>query len=122
MPPTRVVVYCDENGEVPFIIWLLSLPASAQDKVRLRAGRLAELGHEMRRPEADYLRDGIYELRAAVHGVQYRVLYFFYGREAVILTNGLTKEQRVPEWEIDLALRRKRIFENHPGKHTLKGF
>jgi phage-related protein len=99
-----------------------SVIASAQDKVRLRAARLAELGHEMRRPEADYLRDGIYELRAAVRGVQYRVLYFFHEREAVILTNGLTKEQRVPAREIDLALRRKRLFEDHPGKHTLKGF
>jgi len=122
MPPTRVVIYCDEDGEAPFIAWLLSLPESAQDKVRLKAARLAELGHEMRRPEADYLRDGIYELRAAVRGVQYRVLYFFHGREAVILTNGLTKEQRVPGREIELALRRKRLFENHPAKHTLKGF
>jgi phage-related protein len=121
MPPTRVVIYCDENGEAPFIQWVLRLPAVAQDKVRLRAARLAELGHEMRRPEADYLRDGIYELRAAVRGVQYRVLYFFHGREAVILTNGLTKEQRVPDREIDIALRRKRLFEQHPGKHTLKG-
>src|SRR5882724_10356652 len=122
MPPTRVVVYCDEDGVAPFIAWLLGLPAMAQDKVRLRTARLAELGHEMRRPEADYLRDGIYELRAAVRGVQYRVLYFFHGREAVILTNGLTKEQRVPGREIELALRRKRLFENHPAKHTLKGF
>lgn len=52
MPPTRVVIYCDEDGEAPFIAWLLSLPASAQDKVRLRAARLAELGHEMRRPRS----------------------------------------------------------------------
>jgi phage-related protein len=122
MPPTRVVIYCDEDGEAPFIAWLLGLPELAQDKVRLRAARLAELGHEMRRPEADYLRDGIYELRAAVRGVQYRVLCFFHGREAVILTNGLTKEQRVPDREIELALRRKGLFEDHPGKHTLKGF
>jgi hypothetical protein len=69
MPPTRVVIYRDEDGQAPFIAWLLSLPQSVQDKVRLRAARLAELGHEMRRPEADYLRDGIYELRAAVRGV-----------------------------------------------------
>jgi hypothetical protein len=121
MPPSRVVIYCDADGEAPFIAWLLSLSAPAQDKVRLRAARLAELGHEIRRPEADYLRDGIYELRATVRGVQYRVLYFFHGREAVILTNGLTKEQRVPDKEIELALLRKRVFEGHPSKHTLKG-
>ena len=39
--------------------------------------RLRELGHELRRPEADTLWDGIYELRASVQGVHYSVLYFF---------------------------------------------
>jgi hypothetical protein len=33
-------------------------------KCRERIRRLAELGYELRRPHADFLRDGIYELRA----------------------------------------------------------
>ena len=62
MPATRVVIYCEDDGSAPFLQWLLALPQRAQDKVRIRLGRLRELGHELRRPEADYLRDGIYEL------------------------------------------------------------
>ena len=101
--------------------WLLSLPAIAQDKVRLRVKRLMELGHELRRPEADYLRDGIYELRATAGGVHYRVLYFFHGQVAAVLAQGIVKEQRVPDREIGLAIRRKKEFERTPEKHTLEG-
>ncbi|MEH1871881.1 type II toxin-antitoxin system RelE/ParE family toxin [Nostoc sp.] len=39
--------------------------------------QLAEYGFELRRPAADLLRDGIYELRAKHVRVQYRILYFF---------------------------------------------
>lgn len=102
--------------------WLLGLPSSAQDKVRLRIARLTEAGHELRRPEADYLRDGIYELRATVHGIHYRVLYFFHGRVAAVVAQGIIKEQRVPEREIDLAIRRKENFDQKPDKHTLERF
>jgi hypothetical protein len=35
----------------------------------------------LRRPHADYLEDGIYELRWRNGTVQYRILYFFHGRE-----------------------------------------
>ena len=122
MPRTRVVIFCEDDGSAPFVPWLLRLPALAQDKVRLRVERLQELGHELRRPEADYLRDGIYELRASAGGIHYRVLYFFHERMAVVLTHGITKERRIPDREIGLALRRKRQFQADPGKHTLEGF
>ena len=47
-----------------------------------RVQRLAELGHELRRPEGDHLRDGIYELRARLN---YRLPYFFHGQLAAVL-------------------------------------
>ena len=56
-------------------------PIPLGDKVVVRLDRLRELGHELRRPEADFLRDGIYELRTASRGVNYRVLYFFHSWE-----------------------------------------
>jgi DNA-binding XRE family transcriptional regulator len=46
-------------------------------KCAVRIRRLADLGHELRRPEADLLRDGICELRARLGTVNYRILYFF---------------------------------------------
>ena len=64
MPRTRVVFFRDEEGCVPFLDWFHVIPEKTQDKCRIKIQRMAELGHELRRPEADYLRDGIYELRA----------------------------------------------------------
>jgi phage-related protein len=63
VPETEVVFFRDEDGESPILGWLDSLPTKVQDKCTVRIERLAELRHEMRRPEADYLSGGIYELR-----------------------------------------------------------
>jgi phage-related protein len=80
--------------------------------------RLREMGHELRRPEADFLRDGIYELRASLGGIQYRILYFFHGTMAAVVSHGLAKEREVPPKEIDRAVERKKRFEANPEKHT----
>ena len=71
------------------------------------------------RPEADYLRDGIHELRAKHEGVNYRILYFFCGGRAV-LSHGITKEDIVPAREIETALRGKALFEGDPATHTYR--
>jgi phage-related protein len=78
------------------------------------------MGNELRRPEADYLRDGIYELRFKHMRVNYRVLYFFHGQSAVVLSHGLQKEKIVPPKEIDLALDRMNLFRADPNNHTAK--
>jgi phage-related protein len=54
-----------ESRTPPIIEWLDGLPAKGRLKCLVRLKRLEDLGHELRRPEADYLRDGIYELRAS---------------------------------------------------------
>lgn len=120
VPETRVVIYCEDNGKAPFLEWFASLPDRVQDRVLIRVRRLRALGHELRRPECDYLRDGIYELRASTEGVHYRVLYFFHGRIAAVVAHGLVKESQVPDRDIEVALRRKRCFETAPQRHTKK--
>ena len=72
----------------------------------------------MRRPEADFLRDGIYELRVSLQGVQHRILYFFHGTVAAVVSHGLMKERAVPPKEIDRAFERKKRFEVNPRRHT----
>jgi phage-related protein len=85
-----------------------------------RSSRGSKSGHELRRPAADYLRDGIYELRAKRGRVNYRLLYFFHGRNVAIVAHGLTKEAAVPRADIDRALVRKRAFEADPEGHTYR--
>ena len=77
-------------------------------------------GRRERRPEADYLRDGIYELRVGLRGMNYRILYFFHGRAAAVLAHGLVKEREVPPREIEEAIRRKRKFELNAEHHTCR--
>jgi len=76
------------------------------------------MGHELRRPEAAHLRDGIYELRVAYRGVQYRILYFFSGKDVVVVSHGLRKERRVPSLEIDRAIGRKKEFQATPSANA----
>ena len=59
MPKFRVVFFREDDGSAPLLDWLDSLSERAQDKCVERIERLRELGHLLRRPEADYLRDGI---------------------------------------------------------------
>jgi phage-related protein len=89
-----------------------------QDKCYLRLERLGEMGHELRRPEADFLRDGIYELRVSFRGVHHRILYFFHGAVAAVVSHGFVKERAVPPKEIDRAMGRKKRFESDPFRHT----
>ena len=90
-------------------------------KCLARVVRLRSLGHELRRPEAELLRDGIYELRIGLGTVNYRLLYLFHGRQIAVLAHGLTKEDVVPATEINRARARKRLFEADPEKHSQKG-
>jgi phage-related protein len=118
VPATTVVYFQDEDGSVPLIEWLDDLPAKAQDKCLARLARLEMLGHELRRPEADFLREGIYELRVSLQGQQYRMLYFFHGKVAAVISHGLIKEQKVPPREIDRAVARKKQFLMNPKRYS----
>ena len=119
MPQTEVVMFAEEDGTCPFLVWLDEQPGKVQDKCIVRIERLAELGHELRRPEADTLRDGVHELLVSRQGVQYRILYFFVNQLAVV-SHGLRKEQKIPDKDIDLALRRRNMFAKAPEKHMYR--
>lgn len=124
MPGIHVAFYQETDGEAPVLDWLRELRMTnekAWTNCRARIELLAQLGHELRRPAADDLRDGIYELRAKQGHVQYRILYFFHGRHAAILAHSLTKEEAVPAIDIERAIKRKKLFESNPRKHTYEG-
>jgi phage-related protein len=120
VPTTAVYFYQDERRRAPVVEWLEALRGSdrrtyAKCVVRLR--RLAEAGHELRRPEADFVREDLYELRARQGRVNYRLLYFFHGRHVAILVHALTKEGEISAADIARALRRKATFEHDPERH-----
>ena len=101
--PVDLVFYKDDDESVPVRDWLDTLPSKVQDKFAARTRLLKQMGHSLRRPIADYLRNGIYELRVRVGRKNHRILYFFHGRNIIVLSNGLTKEkvlkpERIKYW------------------------
>jgi phage-related protein len=123
LPKTTVVFYRDEGGSIPFLIWIRTLPEGARDACRARLLLLRYEGHTLRRPAAGYIGGGIWDLRAKSNRVQYRVLYFFHGQQAVVVSHGFMKHAaRVPQREIDLAVRRKLRYEANPQEHTHEGW
>ena len=121
MPETEIIFYREDDGSVPVLEWLDELHREdrrAYNKCIEVIERLAALGHELRRPTADLLEQGVYELRARVGHVNYRLLYFFRGRLLAILAHGLTKEQAIPKTDLATAVARKKRFEAKPEKHT----
>ena len=124
MPAVNVVFYQEQPGDSPVVDWLRALNETypkAYDKCRAAIVRLALLGHELRRPEADYLRDDIHELRVRLGSVNYRLLYFLHGRTVSVVAHGLTKEAAVPATDIKHAMARKAAFTANPAAHTFTG-
>jgi phage-related protein len=121
LPPVRVVFYQEEDGAVPVMAWLEAL--RSQPKHRAKCIKwlilLKEHGHDLRRPKADFLRNGIHELRVKFSFENYRLLYFFHGGDTAVVTHGITKhtDQVSPE-DIDKALQLKKIYESDPESHA----
>jgi len=122
MPAINVVFFRERRGSSPVLDWLVELRRTdpkGYSKCNAAIARLALLGYELRRPEADFLRNGIYELRVRLGSVNYRILYFFFGQQATVLLHALTKEAAIPNVELNRALARKAAFTANPTEHTL---
>ncbi len=122
MPQTNVYFYEEAEDDVPVQDWLRELDrrdARAARKCQRAIQRLEAMGHELRRPQAAPLRDGIHELRVREGRVNYRVLYFFHGKDVALLAHGLTKEREVPPADIDRAIARKERYAADPENHRL---
>jgi phage-related protein len=119
MPQVNVIPYLELDGSIPIRDWLDGLQPVARDRCLARLGLLEEHGHELRRPHAEYLEGtDLYELRVKYHRVNLRMLYFFHGREAVVVSHGFAKEGKIPQREIDLATARMEKFLAEPDRHT----
>lgn len=125
MPKTKVIFYQEPTEISPVIEWLKEL--KIKDKKGLanclfRIKQLEELGYELRRPIADYLTDGIYELRAKHQNIQYRILYFFDGQNIAIIAHSIIKKtSAVPQSDLDQAIVRKNNFIQNRDIHSYEG-
>ena len=71
---------------------------------------LGKQGHNLRRPLADYVKDGIYELRPKAN----RLFYFFFLKENVVFVHAIKKKTNdIPEKDIALSIKRKKYIEKY---------
>ena len=120
MPAIEIVFFQEDDRSVPLIDWLSGLPDKARAKCIVLIELLKQFGPELRRPHADYLRNGIYELRTHVGHVQYRMLYFYTGQTAVVSHGFIKAKAQVPPREIDAAVRRKEMLELAPRQYIFR--
>lgn len=114
----KIVIYKEEK-KIPLLDWMDTLSQKAQEKLFARFLILSSEGENLRRPMVDYLQDGVFELRMRHNKVHHRVLYFFDGKELIVLTGGFVKKTgKVPKSEIDKAMKRKDKYLKNKAKHT----
>jgi len=102
------------SGRAPAREFIESLDSRSQRKFFYVRGLLEEFGHKLPAPHTRYLGDGIFELRFGVIEGNIRVLYFFFSRNQIILTNGFVKKSgKAPSREMHSAFERRRLFLEH---------
>lgn len=99
-----VYYFVDKDGSKPVKEFIDSLTQKEQAKVYAYITELKKQENNLRRPMADYLEDGIYELRPKDN----RIFYFFYLRERAILVHAMKKHvMKIPEGDLRLCIKRK---------------
>lgn len=103
------------NGSCPLADFLATLsPKKDLPYINNALEQLQEHGNRLLRPHADYLEDGIYELRVKTINGKFRLFYFFYDKTKIILTHGIKKKtDQVPNQEIELAKKYRELYYSH---------
>lgn len=103
----EITYYEKQNGECPIKDFIKQFDIERETPViYARLALLEEYGPQLKRPYADSLRDKIYELRFKISKKQVRIFYFFFHGNFIVLTHGIVKKtDKVPENEIERAIR-----------------
>lgn len=117
----KVIYYKNSDGTIPVKEFIDKRSIENKQKILSIIDYLQELGVNLPRPYADYLRDGIYELRVKLSGDQTRTLYFFCYETCIVLTHTFTKNsKKVPDAEIRKAIKYKEEFLKKYSKINIK--
>ncbi|MCL4321170.1 MAG: type II toxin-antitoxin system RelE/ParE family toxin [Deltaproteobacteria bacterium] len=106
----NILYFVDERGDSPVREFIDELPLDEQAKIHAYIDELRKQGHNLRRPLADYVKDGIYELRPKAN----RLFYFFFLKENIVFVHAIKKKtNEIPEKDITLSLKRKKFIEEY---------
>lgn len=104
----HVYYFIEKDGRCPVEEFMGELTEKEREKVVAYIKILKEFGHNIRRPIADYLGQGIYELRPQAH----RVFYFYFMKDSVVLLHMLRKRtDKIPLNDLNLCIKRRNEVE-----------
>ena len=118
----NVLYYETHADHCPIQTFIDGCKARDQAKILSWIHLLEVHGPTLPRPYADYLEDGIHELRIRLSGHRVRILYFFVFKRYIILSHAFSKiVARVPSEEIKKAVgHREEFMRRHDEKQILE--
>ncbi len=103
----NIYYYKDIGGRDHIKNFIDSLDIHDQQKALAYIALLKEHGHNLRRPIADNIGNGLYELRPKGN----RVFYFFFLKDSAVLVHAIKKKtDEISKSDIQISLRRKNEF------------
>ena len=110
----RVVFYMDAKGNEPVKDFILAQPDRAIAEILHVFKLLREFNIKLGMPYVRKIgKSGLRELRIKHGPALYRIFYFTYvGRNLVLLHAILKKEARIPEGDIEIAIKRMNDYKS----------
>ena len=106
-----VEFYSTEDGKSPVTEFIDKLPTKLHSKTVRAIRFLREGGNQIKPPYSMPLGDGLFELRVKFSSDIVRIIYFYLNGKIIVLTNGFVKkQQKTPRSEIELAIKRRKLF------------
>jgi len=103
----QIDYYTTGRGDSPVKDFLLELDKKSLAKAMVFIEELEKQGPNLKRPFADHVRGKIRELRIHYSSNEYRILYFFYIHNQIVLLHAFSKKtQQLRERDIELAEQR----------------
>ena len=104
----NIYYFIDERGDNPVKEFIKSLSIDERAKVFAYISELKRQGNNLRRPLADYLGHGIYELRPKAN----RIFYFFFLKDNAVLVHAIRKKaDKIPPKDLEVCIKRKSFVE-----------
>ena len=105
---SNIYYFIDTRGNNPVREFVNSLPIKERAKIFAYIIELLNQGHNLRRPMADYLGHGIYELRPRDN----RIFYFFFLKDSAVLLHAIKKKtDKIHGKDLSLCIKRKMKIE-----------
>ena len=112
-PIREVELYSTADGDEPVADFLSSLPPKHQAKALREIDLLAEFGNALKEPYVKHIKGDIWELRMRFSTNTYRIFYFIWPNDTIVLLHGFIKKtENTPLQEIETAQKCMEDFKN----------